>query len=68
MAEKRLLTCTDLQKYLGVSYITAKRFGEDSGAGRRINKRVYYDRAQIDAALSGRKEVALNEPEAVAAV
>lgn len=49
--EKRLLSTKEVQRYCGIGKNTARDWGREIGAERRIGRRVLYDKAIIDRAL-----------------
>ena len=51
IAEVRLIGINELASYLGIGRNSAIRFGEESGAVRRIGRRTLYDRRIIDRAI-----------------
>lgn len=48
---KRLLDIKELCTYCGIGTCTARDWGRDIGAERRIGRRVLYDRVAVDAAI-----------------
>ena len=51
-----LLSVEDLQAYLAVGRATAVKIGEESGARRKIGRRVLYDRRKIVAYVDNLEE------------
>lgn len=48
---KRLLDIKELCTYCGIGTCTAREWGKEIGAERRIGRRVLYDRVAVDAAI-----------------
>ena len=48
---KRLLDVRELCTYCGIGTCTAREWGKEIGAERRIGRRVLYDRMAIDAEI-----------------
>lgn len=48
---KRLLDVRELCTYCSIGTCTAREWGRDIGAERRIGRRVLYDRVAVDAAI-----------------
>ena len=45
---KRLLDVKELGAYCGIGVCTARKWGREIGAERRIGRRVLYDRVAVD--------------------
>ena len=69
LTEKRLLDVKELGKYCGIGICTAREWGRDIGAERRIGRRVLYDRVAVDKEIDrmGRGDESLHEWEGGAA-
>lgn len=50
-AGKRLLGIKDFCEYCGIGTSTAREWGKEIGAERRIGRRVLYDKTAIDAEI-----------------
>lgn len=48
---KRMLSASELAKYVGLGQHSARRFAEEIGAVKHYGKRVLFDRVIIDKAL-----------------
>lgn len=63
-AGKRLLGIKEFCEYCGIGTCTAREWGKEIGAERRIGRRVLYDRIAIDAEIdrlgSGKEDAALH--------
>lgn len=61
---KRLLGIKEFCEYCGIGTCTAREWGKEIGAERRIGRRVLYDRMAIDAEIdrlgSGEEDAALH--------
>ena len=55
LPEKKTLTCNEVCQYLGLGRTTVRKIGLESGAVRRIGRRVLYDRVALEQYIDGKR-------------
>ena len=56
LMDKKTLTCKEVCLFLGIGRNTARKIGIESGAVRRIGRRVLYDRQALESFIDGKGE------------